>query len=58
MTQSDMPSEPQTTPLGALKNGQEKHLSEMPAEPDAEDVLEFEQGTTLLGRRKSFSDRY
>ena len=44
MTQSDMTSEPQTTPLGALKEWAEKHLSEMPTEPDAEDVLEFEQG--------------
>ena len=45
MTQSDMTSEPQMTPLTALKEWADDHLSEMPSvEPDAEDVLEFEQG--------------
>ena len=44
MTQSDMASEPQSTPLTALKEWAAKHLNQMSAEPDAEDALEFEQG--------------
>ena len=44
MTQSDKPSEPQMTPLTALKKWADDHLSEPSIEPDAEDVLEFEEG--------------
>ena len=40
-------SEPQMTPLTALKKWADDHLSEPSVEPDAEDVLEFEEGDDL-----------
>ncbi len=47
MTESDKPSEPQMTPLTALKKWADDHLSEPSVEPDAEEVLEFEEGDDL-----------